>query len=265
MVLGGLKQGVTPLEIAKSYETLAQKGNVVSGSLAPYDGGPVTFTRVEGGNIDDKNKVERKRAIPESVAEQATQILSSVVTLGHGPRGPDRRVRRGQDRDDRELPGRVVRRFRRRPHGRGVGRLSRGRQADGDGVPRRAGRGRHLPCGDLARLHGQREQDPRVTLGQGREGDDRADRPDGRSRTRPSRAERGAERAAEDQAQEAGEPSSRRGRRNSARGPDRACSRSPAGADADTRAGPRPDADSAGGGGGTGGSGGSGGASGGEP
>ena len=84
MVLGGLKQGVTPLEMAKSYETLAQKGNVVSGSLAPYDGGPVTFTRVEGGNIDDKNKVERKRAIPEGVAQQATQILSSVVSSGTG-------------------------------------------------------------------------------------------------------------------------------------------------------------------------------------
>jgi penicillin-binding protein 1A len=84
MVLGGLKQGVTPLEMAKSYETIAQRGNVVSGSLAPYDGGPVTFTRVEGGNIDDKNKVERKRAIPEGVAEQATQILSSVVSSGTG-------------------------------------------------------------------------------------------------------------------------------------------------------------------------------------
>ena len=84
MVLGGLKQGVTPLEMAKSYETFAQKGNVVSGSLAPYDGGPVTFTRVEGGNIDDKNKVERKRAISEGVAEQATSILSSVVTSGTG-------------------------------------------------------------------------------------------------------------------------------------------------------------------------------------
>jgi penicillin-binding protein 1A len=84
MVLGGLREGVTPLEIAKSYETLAQKGNVVSGSLAPYDGGPVTFTRVEGPNIDDKNDVERKRVLSEDVAEQATQILSTVVTSGTG-------------------------------------------------------------------------------------------------------------------------------------------------------------------------------------
>jgi penicillin-binding protein 1A len=84
MVLGGLKQGVTPLEVAKSYETLAEGGNVVSGSLAPYDGGPVTFTRVKGHGIDDENEVERKRVIPEGTAEQATQILSSVVTSGTG-------------------------------------------------------------------------------------------------------------------------------------------------------------------------------------
>ena len=84
MVLGGLKQGVTPLEVAKSYETLAQKGNLVSGSLAPYDGGPVTFTRVEGPGIDDKNEVERKRVVPEGIAEKATQILSTVVTSGTG-------------------------------------------------------------------------------------------------------------------------------------------------------------------------------------
>ena len=44
----------------------------------------MTFTRVEGGNIDDKNEVKRKRAIPESVAEQATQILSTVVSSGTG-------------------------------------------------------------------------------------------------------------------------------------------------------------------------------------
>jgi penicillin-binding protein 1A len=84
MVLGGLKQGVTPLEMAKSYETLAEGGSVVSGSLAPYDGGPVTFTRVKGGGIDDENEVERERVVPEGIAKQATQILSTVVASGTG-------------------------------------------------------------------------------------------------------------------------------------------------------------------------------------
>jgi len=84
MVLGGLKQGVTPIEMAKSYETLAAGGNVVSGSLAGYDGGPVSYTSVKGAGIDDKNDVERKRAVPEGIAKQATQILSSVVSSGTG-------------------------------------------------------------------------------------------------------------------------------------------------------------------------------------
>jgi penicillin-binding protein 1A len=84
MVLGGLKTGVTPLEMAKSYETLAEGGEVVSGSLSPYEGGPITYTRVEGSGIDDKNKTRRRRAIPEGVAKQATQILTSVVTAGTG-------------------------------------------------------------------------------------------------------------------------------------------------------------------------------------
>ena len=84
MVLGGLKQGVTPLEMAKAYETLAAGGEAVSGTLAPREGAPVTYTRVEGGGIDDKNKTRRKRVIPEGVAKQATQILSTVVTAGTG-------------------------------------------------------------------------------------------------------------------------------------------------------------------------------------
>jgi penicillin-binding protein 1A len=84
MVLGGLKQGVTPLEMAKSYETLATGGESVSGSLAPYEGGPVTYTQVEGGGIDDQNKTRRKRVLSEGIAKQATQILSSVVTAGTG-------------------------------------------------------------------------------------------------------------------------------------------------------------------------------------
>jgi penicillin-binding protein 1A len=84
MVLGGLKQGVTPLEMAKAYETLAEGGEAVSGTLASRGGAPVTYTRVEGGGIDDQNKTRRKRAIPEGVAKQATQILSTVVTAGTG-------------------------------------------------------------------------------------------------------------------------------------------------------------------------------------
>jgi penicillin-binding protein 1A len=84
MVLGGLKQGVTPLEMAKAYQTLAEGGEVVSGSLAAREGGPVTYTKVTGGGIEDENKTRRNRVIPEGTATQATQILSTVVTSGTG-------------------------------------------------------------------------------------------------------------------------------------------------------------------------------------
>jgi penicillin-binding protein 1A len=84
MVLGGLKVGVTPLEMAKAYETLAHHGERVSGTLAPTDGGPVTFTKVKGPGIDDENHMRTKRVVPDGVAAQATSILQSVVTSGTG-------------------------------------------------------------------------------------------------------------------------------------------------------------------------------------
>jgi penicillin-binding protein 1A len=84
MVLGGLKVGVTPLEMAKAYETLAHDGERVTGSLAAYDDGPVAFTKVQGPGIDDQNKVKTKRIVPDGVAKEATSILQSVITSGTG-------------------------------------------------------------------------------------------------------------------------------------------------------------------------------------
>jgi penicillin-binding protein 1A len=84
MVLGGLKVGVTPLEMAKAYETLAHGGERVSGTLASSDGGSVTFTKVKGPGVDDQNHVRTKRVVPEGTAQQATSILQSVVSSGTG-------------------------------------------------------------------------------------------------------------------------------------------------------------------------------------
>jgi len=43
MLLGGLKEGVTPLEMAYAYSTIANDGERVSGSLAPNETGPVAI------------------------------------------------------------------------------------------------------------------------------------------------------------------------------------------------------------------------------
>ena len=84
MVLGGLRQGVTPLEIADAYLTLAHGGDRVSGSLAAYKRGPVAFTRVDGSGIHDKSKTHTNRVIPEPIARQAVQILQTVISSGTG-------------------------------------------------------------------------------------------------------------------------------------------------------------------------------------
>jgi penicillin-binding protein 1A len=84
MVLGGLKVGVTPLEMAKAYETLADGGERVTGSLAAYDGGPVAYTKVQGPGVDDENKTRTKQVVPEGIAKEATQILQTVITGGTG-------------------------------------------------------------------------------------------------------------------------------------------------------------------------------------
>jgi penicillin-binding protein 1A len=84
MVLGGLKVGVTPLEMAKAYETLAHGGETVSGTLASSLNNPVTFTKVRGPGVEDTNHMKTKRAIPDGIASEATTILQSVVTSGTG-------------------------------------------------------------------------------------------------------------------------------------------------------------------------------------
>jgi penicillin-binding protein 1A len=84
MVLGGLKVGVTPLEMAKAYETLAHSGERVTGSLAAYEDGPIAYTKVEGPGIDDENKTKTKRVVPEGVSNEATKILQTVISGGTG-------------------------------------------------------------------------------------------------------------------------------------------------------------------------------------
>ena len=84
MVLGGLKEGVTPLEMAYAYSTIANNGKRVSGSLASYDMGPVAITKVADGDDVQKNKEKTKRVLDESEAQIMRQTMGSVVTSGTG-------------------------------------------------------------------------------------------------------------------------------------------------------------------------------------
>ncbi|HEU5143455.1 MAG TPA: transglycosylase domain-containing protein [Solirubrobacterales bacterium] len=91
MVLGGLKEGVTPLEWTYVFSTIANDGTRVSGTLAPDPGRtPVAFTQVtdqDGDTIKggDNDSID-KQVLPEDVAQETKSILGTVITSGTGVR-----------------------------------------------------------------------------------------------------------------------------------------------------------------------------------
>jgi penicillin-binding protein 1A len=106
MTLGGLKQGVTPLDMAHAYETFAAGGDLIYGTLSPgaenpRDGiapGPVgieKITRREDGkdvaiklpNGDEAvNHKQRRNVLKHEVATQVGSLLQGVVRYGTGTR-----------------------------------------------------------------------------------------------------------------------------------------------------------------------------------
>jgi penicillin-binding protein 1A len=97
LILGGLSEGVTPLEMTHAYSTLAADGKRLSGTMAASAGGPLSIVKVtdgdtfnEGDLVPDQtgasgeNKVVAKQVIDPGVAATATDILSGVVSSGTG-------------------------------------------------------------------------------------------------------------------------------------------------------------------------------------
>jgi penicillin-binding protein 1A len=84
MVLGGLKEGVTPLEMAYAYSTIANRGKRVSGTFAASPMGPVAYTKVARGDKTEKNRVKTKRVMPEAVGETMRNLMHGVVVSGTG-------------------------------------------------------------------------------------------------------------------------------------------------------------------------------------
>jgi penicillin-binding protein 1A len=91
MVLGGIEEGVTPLEWTYAFSTLANNGDRVSGTLAPIPGDtPVAYTEVTNSDGDlikgGDNDSRHTQVLPPEVAEEAKSILTSVVSSGTGTR-----------------------------------------------------------------------------------------------------------------------------------------------------------------------------------
>jgi penicillin-binding protein 1A len=97
ITLGGLKQGVSVLDMAHAYETLAQRGLRVEGSLGASGGGPVGIrdvSRPSGTDADgnpkysviNRNETHKERIFSRQLADVEVPILGSVVTSGTGKR-----------------------------------------------------------------------------------------------------------------------------------------------------------------------------------
>src|SRR5215218_47562 len=105
ITLGGLKQGVTPLDMAHAYQTFARDGRFVYGSMSPGSlrkgepvPGPVgirTIGRREDGKLEPvklpngkpaRNRVRTKRVLDAGVASTVQTLLQGVVKSGTGQR-----------------------------------------------------------------------------------------------------------------------------------------------------------------------------------
>jgi penicillin-binding protein 1A len=114
MTLGGLRQGVTPLDLAHAYLTFVREGKLTYGTLSSgaegYRGGargvpaPAAIDKImrrEGGNAKAielpggkraSNRVKERRVLSQDVAAQTRGILATVVKDGTGKRawlGPE--------------------------------------------------------------------------------------------------------------------------------------------------------------------------------
>jgi penicillin-binding protein 1A len=106
MTLGGLEEGVTPLDMAHAYETLASGGKLVYGSLSPGAGnsarepapGPVGIASIRRKHGSDwvpaklpsggeaLNKRRSREILDPGIARQVGTIMQSVVQVGSGVR-----------------------------------------------------------------------------------------------------------------------------------------------------------------------------------
>ena len=85
ITLGGLHEGVTPLDMAHAYETFAHGGERVSGTLGADNSGPVGIVDVRLPNKrHDRNHVILQRILPASLVTEENAILNTVVTSGTG-------------------------------------------------------------------------------------------------------------------------------------------------------------------------------------
>jgi len=82
ITLGGLKTGVTPLDIAHAYETFATGGKLVSGTLGAPDNGPVTTQVPDSSRVQDEITLAHTLALTRTNADYYALQLGNHVLGG---------------------------------------------------------------------------------------------------------------------------------------------------------------------------------------
>jgi penicillin-binding protein 1A len=89
MTLGGLKEGVSPLDMAHAYETFATGGVRIGGTLGASNDGPVGIDWVKRIS-DDKtikaNKPTHRRVLSKALTAQEVAVMQTVVSQGTATR-----------------------------------------------------------------------------------------------------------------------------------------------------------------------------------
>lgn len=87
MILGGLSQGVTPLDMAHAYQTFANGGKRVwNRDLGAPDRGPIGIHLVRDGDETTENRktLTETRVLPQPTADTIERILATVTGWGTG-------------------------------------------------------------------------------------------------------------------------------------------------------------------------------------
>ncbi len=84
--LGGLTVGVTPLEMAHAYQTIADHGQRVTGSLSdnPLEPSGIRSVTDMQGNAIAVDRPVYTRVLPATVANEETSLLEGVISYGTG-------------------------------------------------------------------------------------------------------------------------------------------------------------------------------------
>jgi penicillin-binding protein 1A len=89
MTLGGLKEGVSPLDMAHAYETFAAGGRRVTGTLGANDDGPVGIDwvkRISDDKLIKENKTQSTRVLSPQLTAQEVAVMQTVVSQGTAKR-----------------------------------------------------------------------------------------------------------------------------------------------------------------------------------